>query len=218
MRPLRLEIEGFASFRERAVIDFEDTNLFVFTGATGSGKSSVIDALGFALYGCVSRYDHASLVAPAITQGANQMRVRLDFTVGGREYTAVRVVRRTRTGATTAEARLECGSDTIAANADELTAEVEKLVGLNFEQFTKCVVLPQETSPNCSTPTRRSARTCSCGSSILSSTAASANRPPAARPYSSRKAMATRYASATSPTPPPKPSPPLRNSSPPSQR
>src|SRR5437868_966402 len=99
--------------------------------------------MGFALFGSVSRYDNKNMVAPAITQGANQARVRLDFSVEGREYSAVRVVRRTKTGANTAEARLESGGETLAGNADELTRTVEALIGLNFEQFTKCVVLPQ---------------------------------------------------------------------------
>jgi len=55
MRPLRLELEGFTSYREPTVVDFADTNLLVFTGATGSGKSSLIDAMIFALYGSVPR-------------------------------------------------------------------------------------------------------------------------------------------------------------------
>ena len=61
MRPLRLELEGFTSFRERTEVSFEDTNLFVFTGATGSGKSSLIDAMIFALYGSVPRYDNRNV-------------------------------------------------------------------------------------------------------------------------------------------------------------
>jgi exonuclease SbcC len=143
MRPVRLEIEGFASFRDRIEIDFEGADLFVLFGPTGAGKSSVIDALGFALYGSVPRYDDARLVAPVISQGMNEARVRLDFGVGGDTYTAVRVVRRTKTGATTREARLQRGEQVLAGTADELTLEVEKLLGLPFQHFTRCVVLPQ---------------------------------------------------------------------------
>ncbi|MFQ5738590.1 MAG: SbcC/MukB-like Walker B domain-containing protein, partial [Acidobacteriota bacterium] len=59
-------------------------------------------------------------------------------------YTAVRVVRRTgQSGATTREARLEKGGEVLAGNADELTAAVERLLGLRFHHFLKCVVLPQ---------------------------------------------------------------------------
>ena len=150
MRPLRLELEGFTSFRERTRVSFEDTDLFVLTGATGSGKSSLIDAMVFALYGSVPRYDNRNLVAPVVSQGMVQGRVRLDFEVGGREYTAVRVVRRTPSGGgTTKEATLEERADgeasrTLARTADEVTASVENaVIGLGLDHFTKCVVLPQ---------------------------------------------------------------------------
>ena len=143
MRPLRISVEGFAAFREPAELDLVDVELFALVGPTGAGKSTLIDAMVFALYGSVPRYDSENLVHPVITQGALEARVRLDFTVGGRDYTAVRVVRRTKTGATTKEARLESGDDVLADDAKALTAAVVDLLGLDLEQFTKCVVLPQ---------------------------------------------------------------------------
>lgn len=149
MRPLRLELEGFTSYREPTVVDFADTDLLVFTGATGSGKSSIIDAIIFALYGSVPRYEHASLIAPVISQGKVRARVRLDFEARGRTYTAVRVVHRTATGAATREARLEEQADgrpvkTLAATESDLSASVQNdVIGLGLDHFTKCVVLPQ---------------------------------------------------------------------------
>ncbi len=148
MRPERLEVEGFTAFREPTVVDFEGAELFALAGPTGSGKSSLIDAMTFALYGSVPRLG-ARAVAPIISQGLLQAKVRLDFTVDGAGYTAVRVVRATSTGgATTKEARLERrdadgGAETMAGDAKALTAEVEGLLGLNFEHFCTCVVLPQ---------------------------------------------------------------------------
>jgi exonuclease SbcC len=144
VRPARLELQGFTAFRDRTVVDFDGVDLFAFTGPTGSGKSSLVDAMCFALYGCVPRYDDRRLVAPVISQNANEARVRLDFTVGGVPYTAVRVVRRTRAGASTKEARLEgAGSTVLAGNEKELGQAVESLLGLAYEHFVKCVVLPQ---------------------------------------------------------------------------
>src|SRR4051794_36569528 len=143
VRPKRLEVEGFTAFRERAVVDFEDADLFAFTGPTGSGKSSLVDAMGFALFGRVHRYGE-KLVHPAISSGSTEARVRLDFTVGVTEYTAVRVARRTGPGrATTKEARLERGGEVVAGDEKGLTAAVESLLGLDFEQYCRCVVLPQ---------------------------------------------------------------------------
>ena len=149
MRPLRLELEGFTSYREPTVVDFADTNLLVFTGATGSGKSSLIDAMIFALYGSVPRYDNLNLIAPVISQGKVRARVRLDFEARGKAYTAVRVLQRTATGATTREARLEerangAPAKTLAATESELSARVQNdVIGLDLDHFTKCVVLPQ---------------------------------------------------------------------------
>src|SRR4051794_36397023 len=143
MRPSRLEIEGFTSFREVAVIDFDGVDVFALVGPTGSGKSSIVDAMGFALFGRVHRYGE-KLVHAVISQGRNEARVRFDFTAGGVAYTAVRVVRRTGPGrATTKEARLEREGKVIAGDEKGLTTAVVELLGLDFEQYCRCVVLPQ---------------------------------------------------------------------------
>ena len=55
MRPISIEMEGFISFRERASIDFSNLDLFAITGPTGAGKTSIIDAMTYALYGCTPR-------------------------------------------------------------------------------------------------------------------------------------------------------------------
>ena len=143
MRPEALELEGFTVFRKPTRVDFADADLFAFTGATGAGKSSLIDAMIFALYGSIPRLDERA-VAPVISQGRRDARVRLDFALGEQRYTAVRVVRRGRgASASTREARLECGDEVIAGNVRELDAEVRRLIGLDFRQFTTCAVLPQ---------------------------------------------------------------------------
>ncbi|HEY7820422.1 MAG TPA: SMC family ATPase, partial [Vicinamibacteria bacterium] len=143
MRPIKLELQGFTAYRELTICDFRGVDLFVVTGPTGSGKSSLIDAMTFALYGSVPRYGNPNLVHPVVSQGKLEAKVRFDFSVEGRVYTAVRIVRRTRGGATTREARLESEGRTLAGNADEVSARVREILGLDFTQFTTCVVLPQ---------------------------------------------------------------------------
>lgn len=143
MRPLRLEMKGFGAFREKTVVDFNDVELAAFVGPTGSGKSTIIDGITFALFGVVARYDDRRAVAPAINQMANEAQVSLDFEVDSKRYTAVRVVRRTNTGATTREARLERDSEVLAGMANEMEPAVEQILGLDFDRFTKTVVLPQ---------------------------------------------------------------------------
>ena len=62
MRPLRLLLDGFGSYRQAASVDFTDIDFFALTGPTGSGKSTVIDGLCFALYGTVPRWGILRLV------------------------------------------------------------------------------------------------------------------------------------------------------------
>jgi DNA repair protein SbcC/Rad50 len=143
MRPVRLELEGFTAFRSPTVIDFTGADLFALAGPTGAGKTSIIDALTFALYGSVPRLVDRRAVAPVISQNLTEARVRLDFTVGDAAYTAVRVVRATRSGATTKEARLQRGDDVLAGTAAEVSDAVTALLGLPYEHFTTCVSLPQ---------------------------------------------------------------------------
>ncbi len=152
MRPQRLQLSGFGVFRDPTEIDFVGADLFALSGATGAGKSTVIDAIVFALYGVVPRYGDKRLVGVAVSQGKLEARVRVDFSVGADQYTVVRVVRISGKNATasTPEARLERrggdGDDEVevlAGTADEVTAAVERLLGLTYEHFTTCVVLPQ---------------------------------------------------------------------------
>jgi exonuclease SbcC len=137
-------MEGFTAFRDPTVVDFAGADLFALCGPTGAGKSSIIDALTFALYGSVPRLDDRRAVAPVISQNLTEARVRLDFTVDGVPHTAVRVVRATKGGgATTREARLECGDEVVAGTADEVTEAVATRLGLGYEHFITCVSLPQ---------------------------------------------------------------------------
>ena len=58
MKPVKLEFKGLNSFSERAVIDFEPllkSGIFGIFGETGSGKSTILDAINFALYGDIER-------------------------------------------------------------------------------------------------------------------------------------------------------------------
>jgi exonuclease SbcC len=149
MRPLQLELQGFGPFRDLTVVDFDDTHLFAIVGPTGHGKSTLIDAICFALYGSVPRHGEKT-IAPIVTLGAAEAKVSLTFALGARRYRITRVVRRNAegAGAKTRAARLEeLGADghveTLETSATALGPAVAALVGLDFDQFTKCVVLPQ---------------------------------------------------------------------------
>lgn len=107
MRPVLLELDGFCSYRTKATIDFREADFFVLVGPTGSGKSTVIDAMVFALYGTVPRWDDRNAVAPALAPTVNRGVVRLIFEAGGKRYVAARDIRRTGSRSPTVrEARL----------------------------------------------------------------------------------------------------------------
>ena len=156
MRPVLLEMAGFGSFREPTSVDFTGADYFAFVGPTGAGKSTVIDALTFALYGSVPRWDNSRTVALALAPTVNRGTVRLVFDVGGDRYVAARELRRAASGGVSVRgARLErlrdpAGSggadeesDPLADGAGPVTKAVEELLGLPFGDFCTCVVLPQ---------------------------------------------------------------------------
>ncbi|MFU8871426.1 AAA family ATPase [Micromonospora sp. SL4-19] len=162
MRPMRLDLAGFTVFREETTVDFTDADFFALVGPTGSGKSTVLDAICFALYGTVPRWGGTRGLANALAPSANEARVRLVFESAGDRYVATRVVRRDGRGTVkTANAglqlmppgfdvtKLDTGlspedlGEVVAGTPAEMEQAVLAAVGLPYEQFTSCVVLPQ---------------------------------------------------------------------------
>ncbi len=145
MRPVVIEMAGFGTFADPVTIDLDGVDVFALVGPTGAGKSTVVDAICFALYGSIPRYDDRRAVGPALHALANEAKVSLTFDLGGVRYVAARVVRRDAKGrASTRDARLEVlGGEVQAGTAREMDAKVPELLGLDFDQFTRAVVLPQ---------------------------------------------------------------------------
>ena len=143
MRPVRLELDGFGSFRQPSTVDFTDAEFFALVGPTGAGKSTVVDAIVFALYGSVPRWEDRRAVGWALAPTATRGVVTLTFDVGADRYVAARELRRSAQGRVTVRnARLERGGEVLAADG-EVSAAVEKLLGLSYDHFVRCVILPQ---------------------------------------------------------------------------
>jgi DNA repair protein SbcC/Rad50 len=141
LRPLRLTVEGFTSFRERVELDFTGLDLFAITGPTGAGKSSLVDALVFALYGQVPRVgkEYRQLVS----HGAERLSVALDFGMGDHEYRVVRTARAGGAVQTRLERRQGPEWRPVADRVKDIGCEIERIVGLDYEAFVRSVVLPQ---------------------------------------------------------------------------
>lgn len=162
MRPMRLDLDGFTVFRAATTIDFTDADFFALVGPTGSGKSTVLDAICFALYGTVPRWGGTRGLANALAPSAAEARVRLVFESAGDRYVATRVVRRDSRGNVKTSgaglqlmppgfdpAKLDTGlspedlGEVLAGTVAEMEDAVLTAVGLPYEQFTSCVLLPQ---------------------------------------------------------------------------
>ncbi|MGH8928488.1 MAG: AAA family ATPase, partial [Acidimicrobiia bacterium] len=143
MRPERLTLKGFGVFRDYTEIDFSGIELFALTGSTGSGKTTVLDGICFALYGSVPRHGRGA-VAPIVTQGLLEATVALSFSLGEDLFSVARRIKRNPRGkgAVTTEASLERGVEVLATGG-QVTDRVTELLGLDFDQFTTCVLLPQ---------------------------------------------------------------------------
>lgn len=143
VRPIRLELQGFTSFRESCQIDFSKLDLFAITGPTGAGKSSLLDAITYALYGRTSRLGKSG--RELISTGAPSMQLTFEFKAGAETY---KIFRRLKAATVAVTARLEKrepdGSWTSITSAiKQMEEEVVRIVGLDFEPFTRAVILPQ---------------------------------------------------------------------------
>jgi exonuclease SbcC len=136
-------------------------DFFALVGPTGSGKSTVIDGLCFALYGTVPRWGKENVIAQALAPAANACRVCLVFEAAGKRYGVVRALTRDKKGLVhTKEARLEvldpavppeapladllgASIEALAEGPDQVKSQVQQILGLTYEHFTQSVLLPQ---------------------------------------------------------------------------
>ena len=160
MRLHRLEIEGFGPFAGQEHVDFDalsSSGLFLLAGPTGAGKTSVLDAVCFALFGEVPGVRREDRLASDHRDPSTTPRVRLEATVGGRRIRVARTPQhqrpRKRGGdgelvAELASAVLEiAGADgtwqPVAAKVQDVRHELEPWLGMTAEQFQQVVMLPQ---------------------------------------------------------------------------
>ena len=124
-------------------LDFSN-DATVFVGQNGAGKSSIIDAITFSLFGAHTRKNNKSL----IRRGANKSLVKVDFSANGKNYRTVRQI--DAKGTLTAQFLEKNGEDFIPIAEGErkqfgesMTEEVEKVLGINFEKLKIASIVQQ---------------------------------------------------------------------------
>lgn len=152
MTPLELTLEGFTVYRQHTVIDFSgaDTALFAVTGPTGAGKSTLLDAITYVLYGKTARLGARGL-GGMISPGSESLFAQLTFRTARGVYRATRAAQR-RGGSVGTEVRLEEADESVVGGwrqlsdserVKEANQALEDIVGLDYEGFTRAVLLPQ---------------------------------------------------------------------------
>jgi len=141
VRPVQISIRGLRSYRKECTISFENRSLVAIVGDTGAGKSSILEAITYALYNtCTWRGDSKSLIA----DGMHTMLVVFDFDGAGHRW---RITRSTsRTASPRPVHKLECLSDGSFVTLDrepQVNAKIENIVGLDRRTFLIAVLLPQ---------------------------------------------------------------------------
>ncbi len=158
MKIKRLRMAGFGPYKNEQVVDFErfdDDGIFLITGKTGAGKSSILDAVCFALYGNVPRYEGTeSQLRSDYCEPEDPTFVELDFGLGERDYRIYRTPRYEKakkrgTGTTMAQpdARLDLheseGWRTIATRPVDVGHELTRVLPLKQDQFLQVILLAQ---------------------------------------------------------------------------
>lgn len=161
MKILKLKFKNINSLVGENEIDFTtpfftNDGLFAITGKTGAGKSSILDAITLALYGKTPRVEISGSENHVMTKGQKDCYSEVTFEVSGKKWIASWKQERTRTGSLKNVERAIIDDKNIIvadklvvkrnqSNSEEksVNEKIEEILGLNFSQFTKVILLAQ---------------------------------------------------------------------------
>ncbi len=190
MRVHRLRVTAFGPFAGTVEVDGDALGadgLFLLAGDTGAGKSSVLDAICFALYGAVpGRRNEARALRSDLAEPGAAPEVELEVSLGARRYRFRRSPawerpKKRGTGTTTQQSSVTVqrrdgdGWTLLTSRLDEAGDLVGGLLGMTCTQFCQVVMLPRASSRPSSTPAPTTASGCSSSCSAPTATPASSS-------------------------------------------
>lgn len=155
MKPLKLEMTAFGPYHESEKIDFTELgqrHLFLITGPTGAGKTTIFDAISFALYGKTSgEYRPDSSVRCQNATPDLQTEVRFEFDLRGKNMRVERKPKQLKKkvrGEGFTEQKPDAtlyieGREEPIVGVDNVNNEIETLIGLDVKQFKQIMMIPQ---------------------------------------------------------------------------
>ncbi|GEK29985.1 nuclease SbcCD subunit C [Kurthia zopfii] len=157
MKPIKLSMTAFGPYRDTETIDFtelESNQIFVISGATGAGKTTIFDGICFALYGSVSgeERENAGNVRSDFATDDLHTSVELVFQIKGKKYRILRQIghvkkgNKSSTGDKTEFVEIVDGQEIPVLDSHrvrDLNLKLEELIGLTKDQFKQIVMLPQ---------------------------------------------------------------------------
>lgn len=154
MRPIKLTISAFGPYASKQVIDFEELkgrNIFVISGKTGAGKTTIFDAISYALYGEASGESRETdSLRSHFADDNTETYVELEFELRGEKYTVNRVPKQKKKKARgegytekSADATLTLPDGKVITKVKNVTYKIIEILGITREQFKQIVMLAQ---------------------------------------------------------------------------
>ncbi|MBC1478974.1 AAA family ATPase [Listeria seeligeri] len=158
MRPIKLTMQAFGAYAKKEVIDFEKLGteqIFVISGKTGAGKSTIFDAISFAIFGKANTFDRESFsMRSHFATDKEITEVTLVFRLKEHIYQISRIpqqeiAKQRGNGTTTSPQKAELyeliGDEMklLASSVRDVNTKMEELIQLNVDQFRQILMIPQ---------------------------------------------------------------------------
>ena len=152
MKPIRLELKEFGPYKNE-IIEWDkiiNEPIFLITGKTGSGKSTLFDAITYALYNKTTGGKDIASLRTKTALDKDKTQVNFDFELSGKKYRIERTLAYLKAGnknLTSGKVALMQYNDgkleVLATKEQEVKEKVEELIGLDDKQFCQIIILPQ---------------------------------------------------------------------------